>query len=40
MSSAVSLSIVVPAYNEAQSIAALVDEMLPVLEGLGRQSWK
>ena len=40
MSSTVSLSIVVPAYNEAQSIAALVDEMLPVLEGLGRPAWE
>ncbi len=40
MSTAVSLSIVIPAYNEVESIAALVDEMLPVLEGLERQSWE
>ncbi len=40
MSAAVSLSIVVPAYNEAESIVALVDEMLPVLETLGRYPWE
>jgi glycosyltransferase involved in cell wall biosynthesis len=40
MTAAVSLSIVVPAYNEAQSIVTLLDELLPVLEGIRPRSWE
>jgi glycosyltransferase involved in cell wall biosynthesis len=40
MNKTVDLSIVIPAYNEVESLPALVDELIPVLERLDGRSWE
>jgi glycosyltransferase involved in cell wall biosynthesis len=40
MNSVSSVSVVIPAYNEVESLPLLVDGIVPVLEGLGCASWE